>query len=287
MAAHRSRSLAVVCLLARANGFEVVDVISTRPVKLPPLNSGAMISLREEFALKESGGATEFGAVIWPCAEYLCRWLSAEPTIVGARILELGSGTGACGIYAAALGASMVTLTDGGGPDMLELLQSNADLNRDLLGSSSLNIERLAWGDLGDGCMLAADQFDYVIAADVMYGMEATTLGAREDAIQRVEALAATFEALLLCSPDSSADSPPRIIVAHCCRSDDLRGSESSWDRRDEVLEYFIGAAARRGMDVAHLDTERPRIVLQESHREQTVNHWSADLLLFEVKPSN
>jgi hypothetical protein len=45
-------------------------------------------------------------------------------------VLELGSGTGAVGLYAAALGASRVVLTDGGPPALLELLAANVDANR-------------------------------------------------------------------------------------------------------------------------------------------------------------
>ena len=55
---------------------------------------------------------------------------SGEPAGRGLSHPVVRVGTGAVGLYAAALGASRVVLTDGGPPALLELLAANVDANR-------------------------------------------------------------------------------------------------------------------------------------------------------------
>lgn len=78
---------------------------------LPPLTDGSYLELAT--LAQESAGV---GGRVWTAACTMCEYLkqSAAPQLDGASVLELGSGTGACGIFAAALGARRVVLTDGG-----------------------------------------------------------------------------------------------------------------------------------------------------------------------------
>lgn len=51
------------------------------------------------------------GLQVWTVAHVMCRELAAHPeAVAGARVLELGAGTGVCGILAAKLGAAQVVL---------------------------------------------------------------------------------------------------------------------------------------------------------------------------------
>lgn len=143
------------------------------------------------------------GGEIWPAAVAMCDWL-ANNTIAGTRVLELGSGTGACGLYAAGLGASHVLLTDGGSLALHELCAGNIEANRRLFADDArVQAAQLRWGaeadggspeasfaaalaelhgergtEIGEGrCVgdLADTEpvFDWVIASDVTYGHEA------------------------------------------------------------------------------------------------------------------
>ena len=68
------------------------------------------------------------GGVVWEAATATLAHLEAtygDCALQGQRVLELGAGTGLCGLACAALGASHVTLTDL--PSALPLLRANAE----------------------------------------------------------------------------------------------------------------------------------------------------------------
>ena len=90
------------------------------------------------------------------------------------------SGTGACGLYAAGIGASRVILTDSGEEPVLnQLLARNVDANRHLLPSSiaEVRVAPLRWGDDAalnalcrpGGSQDGSDGFDLVLASDITY----------------------------------------------------------------------------------------------------------------------
>ena len=115
-----------------------VEVQGFLPIELPPLPSGQTLKLVQE---AEGGGASaaeiadasgvwsaedastwrriaeyvedeladtlSVGGRLWPSAAALCRWMRGEASLRGARVLELGCGTGACGLYAAHCGAAV------------------------------------------------------------------------------------------------------------------------------------------------------------------------------------
>ena len=111
------------------------------------------------------------GGEIWPAAAALCSWLSNHSGIVhGTRVLELGAGTGAVGLYAAGLGASRVLLTDGGSDELLSLCAANVGLNADLFAPNArVGTARLDWGVGGEEAALTGEHFDWVLASDCTY----------------------------------------------------------------------------------------------------------------------
>jgi hypothetical protein len=82
------------------------------------------------------------------------------------RILELGSGTGALGLYCAkCLGAKHVTMTDL--PANLDLIQSNAQLN-EIFCKDHITIAPLDWADAEDSNEeVFQEGFDLIIGTDL------------------------------------------------------------------------------------------------------------------------
>ena len=90
----------------------------------------------------------------------------------GARVLELGAGTGVCGIYAAALGASRVLLTDDDRPALLSLARSNVSLNAGLYAEGAdIQVQALVWGDGLDipSSYNGARPYNFIIGSDLSY----------------------------------------------------------------------------------------------------------------------
>ena len=115
------------------------------------------------------GGNT--GALMWDGAWVLARFLESlcarrPGAMAGRRVLELGAGTGFCGLAARALGAGEVVLTDV--DEALPLLRRNVRAAE----GGGLRVERLEWGgEVGH----VAPPFDVVLCSEVVYLHEAHT----------------------------------------------------------------------------------------------------------------
>ena len=134
---------------------------------LPPLPSGALLDIR---TLPADGDA-HTGGRVWHSAPVMCRWLATlAAQIRGASVIELGCGTGACGIFCAALGASRVVLTDGGAEPLLELAARNLRVARATdaqVASCAAEVQRLGWGC--EERLVPASGFHWIIGSDVIY----------------------------------------------------------------------------------------------------------------------
>ena len=293
------RDAPVPRMFHEAAGIGIHDVYGFEPVILPALPSGARLSIEEiaqegaqtdeqRALLVESFGdlspedssmwqrimsyvdisergtadASLVGAEVWPAAAALCNWMRDFTDLRDLSVLEIGSGTGVCGLYAAGLGAGRVMLTDGGPPALEELTRRNIERNRPLTSRCAVSFERLEWGD--EKHLLASQRFDWVLASDCTYGHDSH------------DALATTLHALL----STSSANPPRVVFAHEHRERDLglREQVSAWDEADPLLADFLGAASRAGLSVTPLWTQRPHGEVRGAFC-----HWTADLSIFEV----
>lgn len=132
------------------------------------------------------------GLFLWGAATVLARHLEVDDawpkgSLAGKRVVELGAGTGYCGIVAHKAGAADVVLTDTG--DHLELLRANIALNVERRNGDgaddaaavaeadgerartadgrSMSASELWWGD--DDAARALGPVDLVLASDVVY----------------------------------------------------------------------------------------------------------------------
>ncbi|XP_018647954.1 hypothetical protein Smp_133160, partial [Schistosoma mansoni] len=106
-----------------------------------------------------------YGHYTWKCAEALSDFLVKYPEEVrGLRVLELGAGTGLCGITAALLGALHVRFTD---KDLTcsDTLHLNAQLN----GIKNYDFTPLDWNYPLDW---SGGFFDIILASDCLYDKE-------------------------------------------------------------------------------------------------------------------
>ena len=205
---------------------------------LPLLPDGRRIEL-----LELGGEETGVGGRLWRGSGALCRWLASSPAqLQQATVLELGCGTGACGLYASALGARRVTLTDGGNDDLISLVRANVERNRALLpeGGAGVQVERFLFGEA-----LPVKAVDLVLASDVTYSVN-----------EARDALCRSLRELLLTGA--------RCVISHEHRRSDMFDVEAvvqnepstHWDEKDVCLGTFLAAAGEQGLTVSQLTTE-------------------------------
>lgn len=102
-----------------------------------------------ELAYRDKGTASS----VWDAGIALCKYLELHNEVAHRRVLDVGSGTGVCGLYAGALGAASVVLTD----VELGLLRVNAKRFQ----ACPVEVRRLQWGD-------DAVDADVVLCADCL-----------------------------------------------------------------------------------------------------------------------
>ena len=147
---------------------------------------------------------------------------------------------GACGLYAAALGAERVLLTDGS-ESLLALLEANRDANTALLGANTaprrgvattsrdrVEVARLMWGAAADPP--PAGPWQLILGSDLTYA------GAHAE-------LAATLATLLLHGAGegdgAGAPMPPRVVLSHEHRKRPQGVEVEGWTDCDNTLQTF------------------------------------------------
>jgi predicted nicotinamide N-methyase len=214
-----------------------------RACSLPLLPDGRQIDIRESDA--------GLGGRLWPAAAALCRWQRAEADCIrDSYVIELGCGGGAVSIYAAALGASDVTLTDGGSDDVLDLARANVARNAHLwAGASAVRVWTLRWGETADTEWRPPDACrGWIFGSDVTYSRAAHA------------ALCAQIGALL------RQGAGCRAILAHQRRGGGLHGIRSlgglrvvalsARAPRDRQLEHLVATANGLGLQVERIEAE-------------------------------
>lgn len=111
------------------------------------------------------------GAAVWNAGTALAGFLASNGDLLaGKSVIELGCGTGLCGIVAARQGASRVLLTDGN-RDLLPRVERNVAANLPAAVARNVGVRTLQWGELVDGELLGT--FDIVLGSDVLYNSAA------------------------------------------------------------------------------------------------------------------
>ena len=110
--------------------------------------------------------------LVWEASLHLPKFFERHKCISlkGKRVLELGSGTGMCGIAVAASGADVI-LTDQ--ERALPLLRKNCDQNVDSVAPGTLSVRALYWGHEPHHHDLP--KFDVILASDCLYSNAAWT----------------------------------------------------------------------------------------------------------------
>lgn len=177
-------------------------------------------------------GGKLLGGDVWKSAHCLARYLAANPELVrGARIVELGAGTGYLSMSAHLLGSSLCVSTDRG--DVLGLMKENMEVNAELLArenpSGRLVRAWLDWDEVREtGALPEADFsefFDLVLACDCLFQSS------------HAQSLLAVLELLCNHDADNAADAERTSSVLLC----------QSFRAAPDVESALFEGAARAG----------------------------------------
>jgi hypothetical protein len=145
---------------------------------------------------------------LWPAAKALVSVLERRQwrrrLQLSSRVVDLGAGTGACGLAAAALGAQRVLCTDTAA--VLPALTEIVLRNRSVLGRASVSCDALDWSEPVRASVGGAD---VVLASDCLNSVYG----------QMAPCLAGTIAELLRRAPAHAIAPPPVSLVAQTQRT--------------------------------------------------------------------
>ena len=201
---------------------------ATAAALLPALHSGERLTLD----VPGWGRGIGTGGAVWPAAGALCRWLRKERReVAGTAVLELGSGTGAVGLFAVGCGAQSLVLTDLDA-SLCSLAADNVRANRGSVVpvDTAVATRRYRWGSPVEAL---GGPFDLCLGSDITYepGSHA--------------ALMKTLGLLL------EAPAPPRVLLAHMHRP------LTSVLKQGGCLEHLLATARRRGLSTREISIDR------------------------------
>lgn len=236
---------------------------------IPSLPNGEHLVLRT----LPAGGESSTGFRVWHSAPVLCRWLrTISLQIEGTAVIDLGCGTGACGLYCAALGAARVVLTDGGSPLLLGLARSNLAANcrrHAQVAAADSQVRWLSWGC--DALNLPIGYFCWILGSDIIYDP------AHHDALCR------TLRVLLQRREEHvhHTDKRPRAVLCSMPRGRveiDCDVKHNSKVYSDASVVQFTATAAKHALcvvPIARTSTDTDANV-SAGHSTVPAFHWSA-----------
>ena len=226
----------------------------------PPASGAELLATLELEAPGWSGGYGT-GGKVWSSSRVLCDYLvdvaagledALQLELRGARVVELGSGTGAVGLACAALGARAVVLTDGGSKSLLRLAETNAarwskSARAADAAAPDVRVCGYKWGAAPlPSALVEGAPFDLIVGSDCTYSVGGH--GALCDAINLLAARG---------RPEGAAE--PAVVLAHQHRTlaAALAGRGSAGWGKDPHLRMFVETAATRGLDVREVRVAR------------------------------
>ncbi|XP_076031470.1 protein N-lysine methyltransferase METTL21D-like [Oratosquilla oratoria] len=161
--------------------------------------------------IQESVG--DVGCVVWDAAIVLCKYLEVKCAknrlackgdpldLEGCSVLEVGAGTGAVGLTAAALGAASVTVTDL--PEFIPLMKKNIEKNKEHL-KWTMEAEELVWGR--EEHLQKFRQPDILLVADCIYYDQSL-----EPLVKTLTKLCSPYTVLLMSYEDRTVGDKPQL----------------------------------------------------------------------------
>jgi predicted nicotinamide N-methyase len=126
------------------------------------LHVGSVLSKKQESDYLLSTREMPYGITLWTAAIALAHEIASRKEIFnGARVLELGSGTGLPGIVAASFGARVVQT------DRNELALALCRRNLELNNICTIENQRVDWADWQD-----TRRYDWIIGSDILYSKD-------------------------------------------------------------------------------------------------------------------